>query len=78
MKAKTYISIFFALIFFGKLLSVDSALPQLLFDAEKIAFVNPFCKKKNSHSSETEKFSEASAMLVLHVNGFCNSTFDID
>ncbi|HET8886082.1 MAG TPA: hypothetical protein VFM70_06995 [Salinimicrobium sp.] len=79
MKAKTYIPIFFVLIFFGKLLSVEAALPQLLFDAETIAFVNPFCKKKSSKkSSETEMFSEASATLVVHVNSFCNSVFKVD
>lgn len=58
---------------------MEAALPQLIFDAEKIGFVNPYCKKKNSKkTSETEMLSEASSVLVLQMNGFCNSVFNVD
>lgn len=78
MSAKTYIPVFFLLIFFGKFLSVDSALPQLFFDAENVVFINPFCERKKSKTSKNTAFSEASALSVIPINSFCDSVFTID
>lgn len=77
MQWKPYISIFFTLVFLGKFLSVDSALPQLFFDAEDIVFVNPFCEKRNAQSSD-ETYSETTSNTIVTVGEVCTSVFQFE
>lgn len=77
MNLKTYIAIFFAIVFFGKFLVIDSKILVSILDADEIAYVNPFCKKQNAkiQGSAHESFSEDSNRLIITLDSFCNAPF---
>ena len=78
MQSKTYISLFFVFIFFGKFLSVNSGLQQLLFDTEGITFINLLCEKQNAQSSKKEMLSESTVNSVIMVSDVCNPVFQFE
>lgn len=80
MHLKPYIAILFALMFFGKFLVMDSKILVLILDADEIAYVNPFCKKKNSklHKDKQESFSQDSNKFNISINSFCNTPFKFE
>ena len=80
MNLKTYIAIFFAIVFFGKFLMTDSKILVVIFDNDEIAFVNPFCKKQNAkiQGSAHESFSEDSNRLNITIDSFCNAPFKFE
>ncbi|HET8810743.1 MAG TPA: hypothetical protein VFM65_10840 [Flavobacteriaceae bacterium] len=65
------------LIFLGKFLSVNSGLPQLLFDTEGITFVNLLCEKQNAQSSNKEMFSESTGSVIT-LSDVCNPVFQFE
>ncbi len=81
MHFKTYIAIFFSVVFFGKFLVMDSKLLVTIFDADEISYVNPFCEKQNvkiqGHSSQ-EDLAEDNRTLNLTLDSFCNAPFKFE
>ena len=81
MNLNSYIAIFFSVIFFGKFLVMDSKILVAVFDADEIAFVNPFCEnqdvKIHGHSSQKD-LAEDNKTLNLTVDSFCNAPFQFE
>lgn len=73
----SYIACFFLLVFFGKLLSVDSALPQVFFGGETITFINPFCEKRNAKPFD-EPHVEPSSQTNIAIGEMCTSLFQFE
>lgn len=72
---------FFAIVFFGKFLMMDSKLRGLLLDVEEVAYVNPFCKNKKAKSSDkdsTINFSSDSKIPAIAIDEFCNAVFNFE
>lgn len=81
MNLNSYIAIFFTVIFFGKFLVMDSKILGAVFDADEIAYVNPFCKKQNvkiqDHNSR-DTLAEDNNILNLTIDSFCNAPFQFE
>ena len=81
MNLNSYIAIFFSVIFFGKFLVMDSKILVAVFDADEIAYVNPFCEKQNvkiqGHNSQ-EDLAEDTKSLNLTIDSFCNAPFKFE
>lgn len=81
MTFNSYIAIFFSVIFFGKFLVMDSKVLVAIFDADEIAYVNPFCKKQNvkihDHNSQKE-LAEDKKSFNLTIDSFCNAPFKFE
>tara|TARA_R100000501_G_C2517654_1_gene46337 strand:+ start:71 stop:427 length:357 start_codon:yes stop_codon:yes gene_type:complete len=77
MQIKAYIAIFFTLIFFGKFLMLDAKVLNSILDAEGIALVNPFCKKKSQKSIDDKTFTQDSSVLVISSDAVCNPAFNL-
>jgi hypothetical protein len=77
MILKTYIAIFFSVVFFGKFLVVDSKVLIALFDADEVVYVNPFCQKQNvkikKSNAQNIAVAEDSEGFVFLMDAFCNS-----
>lgn len=81
MNFKTYITIFFSVVFFGKFVVMDSKILVAVFDAEEISFVNPFCEKQNGKIQNTnsqEGLAEDKNSLNLTIDSFCNVPFKFE
>lgn len=81
MTVKSYIAIFFLVVFFGKFLLMDSKILVAIFEADEIAYVNPFCKKQNvkiQANSLQEALAEDHKPLDLIIDSFCNATFKFE
>lgn len=76
MQFKTYIAIFFAVVFFGKFLMMDAKMLNSILATEEIALVNPFCKKKGGATYD-DKVAESSSVLVISSEAFCNTPYFI-
>ncbi|HET8839543.1 MAG TPA: hypothetical protein VFM82_11180 [Flavobacteriaceae bacterium] len=59
-------------------MSVNSGLPQLLFDTDGITFINLLCEKQNAQSSNKEMFSETIVGSVIMVSDVCNPVFQFE
>lgn len=77
MQIKFYIAIFFVAVFFGKLIT-DSKLLGVIFDSDKIAFVNPFCEKYELSKEDALSFAETSKSNKITVNVICASAFQFE
>jgi hypothetical protein len=75
MQIKSYIAIFFVVVFLGKFITIDSKFLGVIFDSDEITFVNPFCKKQqlNTHK-EGQSFNEAT-LNNISFNVICASPF---
>ncbi len=80
MSLKSYIAIFFTVIFFGKFLVMDSKILVAVFDADEIAYVNPLCEKQHTKSAGTDhkSFSQDSDRLNITIDSFCNTPFQFE
>lgn len=80
MDLKTCIAIFFATVFVGKFLVMDSKILVTILDAEEIVYINPFCEKQNAKIQEStqDSFSEDSHELNMAMDTFCNAPFQFD
>ncbi len=82
LKAQTYIAVLLFFIFLVKFLAIDANGLNILFSGSDIIFVSPNCKKKNFPKllKNTADFSQAElfSSQVIHLNGFCNSQFQIE
>lgn len=81
MNQNSYIAILFAMIFFGKILAVDSTILLAIFDTNEIAYANPYCKKQlenidGSHSNKA--LAEDSKRVILTLDSFCNTPFGFE
>jgi len=80
MTLNSYIAIFFSVIFFGKFLVMDSKI-LVAFDADEIAYVNPFCEKQNvkkQGNNSFEALTEDDKTLNLSIDSFCNAPFKFE
>jgi hypothetical protein len=75
MQFKTYIAIFFAVVFFGKFLMLDAKVLNSILDTEEIALVNPFCKEKLQKYVDADTLSQESLVLVISSEAMCNAPF---
>ncbi|WP_029038468.1 hypothetical protein [Salinimicrobium xinjiangense] len=81
MNLKAYIAIFFSVIFFGKFLVMDSKILVAIFDADEIAYVNPFCEKQKEKIQKDnflETLAEDDTSLNLTIDSFCNAPFEFE
>ncbi|NJY64305.1 hypothetical protein HC174_16300 [Salinimicrobium sp. CDJ15-81-2] len=81
MNLNSYIAIFFSVIFFGKFLVMDSKILVAVFDADEIAYVNPFCKKQNvktQGNNSAEALAEDKESMDLTIDSFCNAPFKFE
>lgn len=81
MNLNPYIAIFFSVIFFGKFLVMDSKIMVAVFDADEVAYVNPFCKKQNlktQGNNSEEALAEDNASMDLTIDSFCNTIFKFE
>jgi len=81
MDLKPYIAVFFAVVFFGKFLMMDSKVLEFILDSTEIAYVNPFCKKQKPGLDENgflADFSPDSPSLTIAIDSFCNAPFHIE
>ena len=79
MQIKSYIAIFFVVVFLGKFITMDSKLLGVIFNSDEITFVNPFCEKNklNKHQ-EGQSFDKASLANNNTVNVICASPFQFE
>lgn len=76
MQIKSYIAIFFVIVFLGKFITLDSKLLGVIFNSEEITLVNPFCEKHQLNPpKEGQSFYEASLVNNINVNVICASPF---
>lgn len=78
MNAKFYISILLSLVFITKMATFDAKLWQFFSKTEKIALVNPFCKKQASseeNSSLTLMYEENIPQEAFQVATVCTTVF---
>ncbi len=78
MNLKSYIAIFFTVVFFGKSLMIDTRFLVSILDSEEIAYVNPFCKKKTAdvfENGSTQEITPASKVLIIPIDSYCNAPF---
>lgn len=81
MTLNSYIAIFFSVIFFGKFLVVDSKILTAVFDANEIAYVNPFCEKQNvkiQDYNSRDALAEDNKSLNLTIDSFCKAPFKFE
>lgn len=81
MALNSYIAIFFTIIFVGKFLVVDSKVLSAIFDADEIAYVNPFCEKQNvkiEANNSYEALEKDSNSFNLTIDFLCNAPFKFE
>ncbi|MHB1146942.1 MAG: hypothetical protein ACYC01_05030 [Lutibacter sp.] len=79
MQIKPFIAIIFVMIFFGKLVTIDSKLLGVIFDSEEIILVNPFCEKKISKIPQSKpSFDQVSSANNISVHVICASPFQFE
>ncbi|MDT0686468.1 hypothetical protein [Autumnicola psychrophila] len=60
---------------------MDSKLLAVFFDADEVAYVNPFCKKQNINTQGnniTEALAEDTGSFDLTFSFFCNAPFQFE
>lgn len=77
MQLKNYIALLFAVVFFGKLLMVDTNLFLILEKTEDITFLKPFCKKNKAGGEDKAMFTEAAMASSLTMDLLCQVPFDL-
>lgn len=75
MEFKTYIAIFFTVVFFGKFLMLDARVLNSILETEEIALVNPLCKKEMQQLADADTYSQESSLLILSSEAMCNAPF---
>ncbi len=81
MDLKPYIAVFFAVVFFGKFLMMDSKVLGFILDSSEIAYVNPFCEKQKAGFDENGVLPDllpASPSLTIAIDSFCNAPFHFE
>lgn len=81
MNSKSYIAVFFAIVFFGKFLMMDSSVLVAIIDSDEIVNVNPLCIKQNAKKIEGRaegSFSVDSKKSITTIPSFCNAPFNFD
>lgn len=79
MQIKSYIAIFFVVVFLGKFITMDSKILGIFVDSEEITLVNPFCKKLQPDTpKEKHSFYEASLFTNITVDVICASPFQFE
>lgn len=76
MDLKPYIAVFFAMLFLGKFLMMDSRVLGIVLDFNEIAYVNSFCEKEKEargESAESPDLAPASTSLAVAADNFCNT-----
>ncbi|MGY5851682.1 hypothetical protein [Salegentibacter sp. F14] len=79
MKIKSYIAVFFALVFLGKFIMLDAKMLGSVMDSENISWVNSLCGNKALDSSQNDHqadLNQASDQLVISADAICNSPFN--
>ncbi|WP_081212196.1 hypothetical protein [Salegentibacter sediminis] len=79
MKIKSYIAVFFALVFLGKFFMLDAKFFGSILESEDTSWVNTFCKNTFLNFSEENKpadFEQSSNILVINAEAICNSPFN--
>lgn len=78
MNLKSYIAIFFMVVFFGKSLMMDTNFLASILDTKEIVYINPFCENKKAELFEngsTRDFSPVSNVLIIPIDSYCNAPF---
>lgn len=78
MNLKSYIAIFFTVVFFGKSLMMDTNFLASILDTKEIVYINPFCENKKADVFEhgsTQDLSPASNILIIPIDSYCNAPF---
>ncbi|WP_040506727.1 hypothetical protein [Gillisia limnaea] len=78
MNLKSYIAIFFTVVFFGKSLMIDTKFLVSILDAEEMVYINPFCDNKTAdvfENGSTQDLIPASKVLIIPIDSYCNAPF---
>lgn len=75
MKPKAYIAVFLAILFMGKVVSVDAKAYSILLQSNGISLVNQYCQYGDFMDSSEQKqdLQEAQQHLSLHMDFLCNT-----
>lgn len=75
MKPKAYIAVFFTLLFFVKVVSVDAKAYTMLLQSNGISLVNQYCYNGDFIDSSDQKqdLHQANQHLSLHMDFLCNT-----
>lgn len=67
------------MIFFGKLVTLDSKLLGFIFNSEEITLVNPFCEKNRlKNPKNIQSFDQATLFNNITVHVVCTSPFQFE
>lgn len=78
MNIKSYLAIFFLVVFFGKSLMMDTNLLASILDTKEIVYINPFCENKKAdvfENGSAQDLIPASNVLIIPIDSFCNAPF---
>lgn len=81
MTIKSYIAVFLALIFFGKLVVIDAKFLEVILDSTEVTYVNPFCEMNKIELSEAGvalDFLSTSTSQSVALDSFCNAPFQFE
>lgn len=82
MILNSHIAVFFALVFFGKFLVVDSKFLTSFLEPEEVVYINPFCKELHGEiflEDSTEKtYFEDGWAAGITIDSFCNAPFQFE
>ena len=81
MDIKSYIAVFFAIIFFGKFLLLDAKFLEGILDSHEVAYVNPLCEKNKTEVKESgipKDLFPASTSQSIAIDTFCNAPFHFE
>lgn len=72
MWTKSCTSILFLLIFSGKVLALDAALPVIALNSLEVKLVKPYCKKKQGNHFGLEHIQKSHPKKIQILNIHCN------
>lgn len=78
MNLKSYIAIFFTVVFFGKSLMIDTRFLVSILDSEELVYINPFCEKKTAdvfENGSTQEITPVLKVLIIPIDSYCNAPF---
>ena len=82
MDIKSYIAIFFTVVFFGKFLMLDAKILEGVLNSHEVAYVNPFCEKNKSEVNDKggvpQDLLPASTSQSIAIDSFCNAPFHFE
>lgn len=81
MKLKSYIAIFFMVVFFGKSLLVDTNFLGSILNTKEIVYINPFCENKKVDvlkSGSNKDLIPAANVLIIPIDSYCNAPFQFE